>query len=52
MTLYLKIHPMDKLESLYKKFKDRELFTNDSIVMSGDLDKLKNIINELNNIEM
>tara|TARA_Y100001963_G_C6611310_1_gene367173 strand:- start:345 stop:497 length:153 start_codon:yes stop_codon:yes gene_type:complete len=47
----MKLHPFDRLEKLYKTFKHRQCFTNDSIVMSGDLDELKQIVLELKELE-
>ena len=38
---------MKDFKRFYKKLKDRELFTNDSIIMSGDMEELKNIIIKL-----
>ena len=37
-----------ELKKLVSLFEHRKLFTNDSILMVGDLEKLKNLINKLN----
>jgi len=36
-----------QLKALVLRFKNRKLFTNDSILMDGDLDKLINLVNKL-----
>ena len=36
-----------ELKKLVSLFEHRKLFTNDSIIMSGDLEKLKKLINKL-----
>tara|TARA_R100000231_G_scaffold114224_1_gene84901 strand:- start:53 stop:187 length:135 start_codon:yes stop_codon:yes gene_type:complete len=36
-----------ELKDLVSLFLHRKLFTNDSILMAGDLDKLKKLINKL-----
>ena len=36
-----------ELKKLVSLFEHRKLFTNDSILMAGDLEKLKNLINNL-----
>lgn len=36
-----------ELEELVSTFEHRKLFTNDSIIMVGDLEKLKNLIMKL-----
>ena len=36
-----------ELKELVSLFEYRKLFTNDSILMAGDLDKLKKLINKL-----
>lgn len=36
-----------ELKELVSLFEYRKLFTNDSIIMVGDLDKLKKLINKL-----
>tara|TARA_R100001443_G_scaffold73816_1_gene81735 strand:+ start:128 stop:316 length:189 start_codon:yes stop_codon:yes gene_type:complete len=38
---------IDQLKDLVSLFEHRKLFTNDSIIMVGDLEKLKNLINKL-----
>tara|TARA_B100000963_G_C22087533_1_gene435067 strand:- start:306 stop:440 length:135 start_codon:yes stop_codon:yes gene_type:complete len=38
---------INELKELVSLFEYRDLFTNDSILMVGDLDKLKNLINKL-----
>ena len=38
---------IDKLKKLVSRFEHRKLFTNDSILMVGDLEKLKKLINKL-----
>ena len=37
-----------ELKKLVSLFEHRKLLTNDSIIMSGDLEKLKKLINKLN----
>ena len=37
------------LKELVSLFKHRKLFTNDSIIMVGDLEKLEELINKLKN---
>ncbi len=36
-----------ELKELVSLFEYRKLFTNDSIIMVGDIEKLKNLINKL-----
>tara|TARA_R100001244_G_scaffold131803_1_gene105834 strand:+ start:413 stop:598 length:186 start_codon:yes stop_codon:yes gene_type:complete len=36
-----------ELKKLVSLFEHRKLFTNDSIIMSGDLEKLKKLTNQL-----
>jgi len=36
-----------QLKELVSLFKHRKLFTNDSIIMHGDLEKLEKLINKL-----
>ena len=38
-----------ELKELVSLFKHRKLFTNDSIIMLGDLEKLEELINKLKN---
>tara|TARA_R100000353_G_scaffold146860_1_gene105499 strand:+ start:451 stop:639 length:189 start_codon:yes stop_codon:yes gene_type:complete len=38
---------IDQLKDLVSLFEHRKLFTNDSIIMVGDLEQLKNLINKL-----
>ena len=38
---------IEELKKLVSLFEHRKLFTNDSILMVGDLEKLKNLINKL-----
>ena len=38
-----------ELKELVSLFKHRKLFTNDSIIMVGDLKKLEELINKLKN---
>ena len=38
---------IEQLKELVSLFKHRKLFTNDSIIMHGDLEKLTQLINEL-----
>jgi len=43
----IKTKEIDKLKKLVSLFEHRKLFTNDSILMVGDLEKLKKLINKL-----
>tara|TARA_Y100001937_G_scaffold112564_1_gene160303 strand:- start:354 stop:485 length:132 start_codon:yes stop_codon:yes gene_type:complete len=38
-----------ELKELVSLFKHRKLFTNDSIIMVGDLEKLEELINKIKN---
>jgi|TARA_R100001530_G_scaffold10639_3_gene10523 hypothetical protein len=38
---------LKELKKLGSLFEHRKLFTNDSIIMSGDLEKLKKLTNQL-----
>ena len=43
-----KLDPVEQLNDFLNMLNHRKLFTNDSLIMSGDLDVLKNIVNQIN----
>ena len=45
----MKKETLKELKKLIQIFEDRQLFSNDSILMSGDLKKLITLVNKLDN---
>jgi|7_EtaG_2_1085326.scaffolds.fasta_scaffold60205_3 hypothetical protein len=43
-----KLDPVEQLNDFLNMLNHRKFFTNDSLIMSGDLDVLKNIVNQIN----
>ena len=39
--------PIERLENFYKVLKHRKLNTNDSLIMVGDIEEFKGIINDI-----
>ena len=43
-----KLDPVEQLNDFLNMLNHRKFFTNDSLMMGGDLDVLKNIVNQIN----
>tara|TARA_R110002167_G_scaffold293264_1_gene497959 strand:+ start:1082 stop:1279 length:198 start_codon:yes stop_codon:yes gene_type:complete len=44
--------PIEKLENFYKVLEHRKLFSTDSMIMVGDLEEFKAIINDIKESEV